>query len=258
MGTDRDWERWGATDPYFGVLSREKYRSTKLDLSAKKDFFASGEAHVNRVIQTIRESFDPDFAPMSALDFGCGVGRLIIPLSRFVNEVVGMDISPSMLAEAKRNCESQNARNVTLVQSGDPSRVQGQFDLVHSYIVLQHIAWRRGLAILQQLADRVAPGGYLAVQVLNQCHASRMVRFLVGLRYAFPPANWLRNLIRKRRIFEPAMQLHAYDLQVIKSDLLARSFSIPLCIDEPTGSEFSSVFLFARRIPPDKSSKPTR
>lgn len=258
MGTDRDWEKWGATDPYFGVLSSEKYRSTKLDLSAKKDFFASGEAHVNRVIHTIREGFDPEFAPMSALDFGCGVGRLLIPLSRFVTEVVGVDVSPSMLAEAKRNCESENARNITLVQSGDPSGVQGQFDLVHSYIVLQHITWGRGRAILQQLADRVAPGGYLAVHVFNHCHAPIVVRFLVRLRYAFPPANWVRNLIRKRPILEPPMQLHVYDLQVIKSDLLARSFSIPLCIDEPTGSEFSSVFLFARRIPPDESSKPTR
>lgn len=49
-------------------------------------------------------------------------------------------------------------------------------------------------------------------------------------------------------MLEPAMQLHTYDLNTITSDLVARNFNVPLCIDEPTGSEFSSAFLFARRI----------
>jgi trans-aconitate methyltransferase len=248
MGTDKDWEKWGATDPYFGVLSHEQFRADKLDLPAKSAFFASGESHVARVIEIIRANFDPDFAPGRALDFGCGVGRLVIPLAKRADEVVGVDVSPSMLSEAQRNCALANVNNVTLVQSGDLSCVNGQFHLVHSYIVLQHIPWLRGRKIVRALSDMVAPGGYLAVQMYTSCHTHKVIRALVRLRYAFPPANWARNLLRKRPIFEPAMQVHAYDLSAIKTDL-ERNFST-LCIDEPNVAEFGNTFLFARRISP--------
>jgi SAM-dependent methyltransferase len=249
MGTDKDWEKWGATDPYFGVLSTEKYRAGRFDPSARREFFASGEAHVERVIRTIRDQFDSRFTPSSALDFGCGVGRLVVPLAAIVDQVVGVDVSASMLSEARNNCDSAGAANVRLVRSGDLAGVQGQYDLVHSYIVLQHIPWRRGRKILQALSEMVAPGGYLAVHFYTACHAPALARALVRLRYVFPPANWARNVMRGRPVFEPAMQLHVYDLDTIKRDLEARRFGPALCVDEPTGSEFSSTFLFARRLP---------
>lgn len=247
MGTDKDWEKWGVTDPYFGVLSSEQFRADMINQAARDQFFDSGKSHVKRVIETIREHFDSRFSPIFALDFGCGVGRIVIPLAACAHEVVGIDVSPSMLSEAAKNCESANVRNVTLIQSNDLSNVTGQFDLVHSYIVFQHISWRRGRLLIQALSERVQPGGYLAIHVFTSCKAPKIVRSLVRLRYLFPPFNWLRNIARNRPMLEPAMQLHTYDLHTITSDLVARNFNVPLCIDEPTGSEFSSVFLFARR-----------
>lgn len=249
MGTDKDWEKWGATDPYFGVLSSEHFHAATLDRFAKDEFFASGKNHVTRVLDTIRTHFEPGFAPTSALDFGCGVGRLVVPLAEQATTVVGVDVSPSMLAEAAKNCASAGVNNVTLIQTSDLSNVSGQFDLVHSYIVFQHINWRRGRVLLQRLAEKVKPSGYLAVHVFTSCDAPKMVKFMVQLRYMFPPVNWLRNVIRGRPVFEPAMQLHVYDLHTVIGDLKARNFGTPLCMDEPTDSEFGSVFLFAQRIP---------
>ena len=56
-----------------------------------------------------------------------------------------MDVSPSMLAEARRNCEAHGVANVSLVPvRRQLSGAEGEFDLVHSYIVLQHIEIRRG------------------------------------------------------------------------------------------------------------------
>ncbi|MTI74737.1 MAG: methyltransferase domain-containing protein [Stenotrophomonas sp.] len=242
MGTDRDWEQWGATDPYFGVFSREKFRSGRMSGDAKTEFFASGEEHIARVF---KEAGVEDRI-RSALDFGCGVGRLVIPLARRADQVMGVDISPSMIAEAERNCAAAGVLNVSFVGSDDSlSRIKGEFDLVHSYIVLQHIPWRRGRIILQSLADRVAPGGHLAVQILTGHDASPIIRSLVRLRYVFPPANWLRNLIRGRPMLEPAMQLHMYDLDVVKSDLAQRGFSCTQSDEHWPG--FRSTLLYAKR-----------
>lgn len=246
MGTDRDWEQWGAHDPYFGVYSREEYRAGASANKARTAFFALGETHIRRIWRDIEAAFGSGFEPRSALDFGCGVGRLVLPLAQRARLVMGVDVSPSMLAEAKRNCSVAGVANAVFTESDDGlSRVTGVFDLVHSYIVLQHIPWRRGRGILQAMAARVAPGGVLAVQILSASTAPRLVRWMVRLRYALPPLNWARNLLRRRPLFEPAMQLHVYDLAAVKSDLERGGF---VCsqVDEPF-AEFCSTLNYAKR-----------
>lgn len=42
------------------------------------------------------------FSPASALDAGCGTGRVAAELARRGVDVVGVDVDPSMLAEARR------------------------------------------------------------------------------------------------------------------------------------------------------------
>ena len=39
MKTDKDWEKWGASDPYFGVISNDKYRRNNLTNDSREDFF---------------------------------------------------------------------------------------------------------------------------------------------------------------------------------------------------------------------------
>lgn len=246
MGTDRDWENWGAVDPYFGVYSRERFRSGSMTSEARNEFFVSGEEHIARTLRDLRDAFGDEPSVRSALDFGSGVGRLVIPLARRAERVTGVDISPSMIAEAERNCAAAGVANTTFVESDDRiSRVSGTFDLVHSYIVLQHVAWSRGRGILQALADRVAPGGHLAVQILTGHDASPLVRGLVRLRYAFPPANWLRNVMRGRPVFEPAMQLHMYDRDVVRQDLEHRGFAVRFVDEQWPG--FTSTLVYAKR-----------
>lgn len=47
-------------------------------------------------------AFALSFGPRSVLDAGCGTGRVAIELARHGVEVVGVDVDPSMLAEARR------------------------------------------------------------------------------------------------------------------------------------------------------------
>ena len=166
MSTDIEWERWGSQDPYFGVLTNPRFRKEGLTPEAKQEFFASGFAHVDYVVSACRRYIDEAFAPLRVLDFGCGVGRLLIPFAGFASEVVGIDVAPSMLKEARKNCAERGFGNVALVLSDDTlSAVEGQFDLVHSCIVLQHIEVARGRAIFARLVDKVRGGGCGAIHV---------------------------------------------------------------------------------------------
>ena len=166
MTTDTEWQAWGIRDPYFAVLTNPKYRTEALTPDAKLEFLASGRENVDIVLNTCRRYFGANFAPQRVLDFGCGVGRLTIPFAVHAREVVGMDIAESMLAEARLNCQAQNCHNVTLVLSDDTlSRATGQFDLVYSGIVLQHIEIARGRKLFAELVGKVIPGGCGAIQV---------------------------------------------------------------------------------------------
>ena len=166
MTTDIEWEKWGALDPYFSVLTDPKFRAAALTDVAREEFFSHGRNHVDFVLSLCRAHVDGSFAPRRVLDFGCGVGRLLLPFAAHAAEVVGVDISPSMLAEAQRNCDRQGLSNVVLALSDDTlSAVQGQFDLVHTCIVIQHIEIERGLKLFEQLVQRISPGGLGALHV---------------------------------------------------------------------------------------------
>src|ERR1700733_2512426 len=112
MSTDTAWEQWGQRDPYFGVITNPKFRIVAIDENKKREFFESGESDVHRVMTSIHKFIDPAFTPRMVLDFGCGVGRVLIPFARIAEQAVGLDVSPSMLQEARRNCDERQLSNV--------------------------------------------------------------------------------------------------------------------------------------------------
>jgi len=249
MGTDRDWEKWGSRNPYYGVLSADKYQADNMSEQDMNDFFESGERHVNMIFDTIGRVFGPSRPFDRVLDFGCGVGRLVLPLASRSNHVTGMDVSPSMLDEARCNCEQRNVSNCELVLSDDHlSQAKGSFDLVHSSLVLQHIPARRGHQIIREMLGRVAPGGFAAIQCLYRCNAPAALRAMVKLRYVVPPINYVRNLYRKRPLFEPPMQLHLYDLSEIFHLLNTLGFrDVHTLLGSQDDGTYDSAFIFARR-----------
>lgn len=206
MSTDDEWEKWGARDPYFGVLTNAKYRAGTIDTAAREEFFALGRMHVEHVLQAIRIHVDAGFEPHRVLDFGCGVGRLVLPFARACAEVVGVDVSPSMLAEAGRNCESNGLTNVTLLPSDDQlSSVHGKFDLVHTCIVLQHIETERGMLLLRRLLDLIGPGGAGALHLTFGWDEFEQTYGLQPPPVAPAELPWWRRLRRRLRESLPQM-----------------------------------------------------
>lgn len=210
--TDREWEKYGKYDPYYGVLTYDKYRKSKMTDESKEDFFKSGYEYIDLVLKKIRKYIDPDYSVRRALDFGCGVGRLVIPLSKVAETVTGVDVSDSMLREAKKNCEARAIKNVDLEKSDDNlSSLIGKFDLVHSFIVFQHIPVKRGESIFKSL---IAKTEYRGVCVVHFTYAKNCkIRKLVPLIKSYLPfARNIINVIKGRDFFAPQMQMNNYDL----------------------------------------------
>jgi SAM-dependent methyltransferase len=105
------------------------------------------------------------------LDVGCGVGRWSSLLASRGAHVTGMDISPTMVAEARRRVAASGIadRCRFVVQDlGRPDADQqcaGEtFDLVIGVTVLQHILNPDALrTAVQRMSDHLAPGGRMVL-----------------------------------------------------------------------------------------------
>ena len=210
------WEYYGEKDPYFGVRSIGEMRSDAIDDAGRTDFFGSGEEYVSRVWGEIEGNFDADFRPKSSLDFGCGVGRVALPIARRSGRVVGVDISDGMLEEGRRNAASFEITNIEFVKADDDlSRVSGQFDFIHSFVVFQHIKPDKGMRLVKRLIDRLSENG---IGALHFQYANATSTTLQRVRYRFyrdlPGVYAFRNLVLGRKK-EPLMPMYSYDLNEI-------------------------------------------
>ncbi len=220
--SDKSWERFGSTDPYYGVLTNARFKGSALSDAEKESFFRSGEEHIENVLANVESIFDSKMSNGTVLDFGCGVGRLTLPLARRFNRVIAMDISPSMLDVAKKNCADVGVENVEFLVSDDAlSRLTDDVDFIHSYIVLQHVPVRRGLRILSAMLNRLSAGGVAAIDVPLDTHNSTVRRVASAAKKRLILLHNLHNICRRRPWSEPLMQTNCYSLNDIASLLIA-------------------------------------
>jgi len=121
--TDKDWECFATSDPYYAVATHEKFHRDNLNEDVRREFFEVGQRHVEQIFKIIHTYFASGFRPSRALDFGCGVGRLVVPLAELCRSVVGVDVSESMLLEAKINCDRRGISNVDFIRGDDELHV---------------------------------------------------------------------------------------------------------------------------------------
>ena len=241
-----DWEKFGDTDPYWAVLTDQKFRRSSMDAATRAEFFASGEAHLDWVEETIRSAVDVAFAPQRVLDFGCGVGRVLIPLAKRYPAAVGVDVADSMLREARRNMSEQDV-SADLIRGDERlSQLTGAFDFIHSYIVFQHIPPERGLKMTAALVDRLTPGGTAALHFTYLAPLSARQRVLRWLRRHAPLVTATTNLVKGRSTSSPYMELYEYSLAGVFGILRASgSTDFHVCLTDHGG--LMGAFIFFRK-----------
>ncbi|MCH9815801.1 MAG: class I SAM-dependent methyltransferase [Actinomycetia bacterium] len=209
--TDQDWEWFGANDPYFSVVTQDRFHADQMTSASLAQFWQTGVEYMETVFATVRKQVRPDFSPRHSLDFGCGVGRLLFPLAELSEQATGVDVSAAMLAEARKQAQTRSLDNVTLVQTGDCATLPSNtYDFVHSFIVFQHMSQARGEANLTALLHRLRPNGVGALHFTYEKRRRGAVsRWNARIRQSGP------GRLAFRGADQPTMLMTEYDLNAL-------------------------------------------
>ncbi len=187
----RDWNDLASLDALWAINSRRDKKFSKWTVD---EFLRSGFDEIQMIMGDARRLGRPR-SYETALDFGCGVGRLSRHLADHFKHVEGVDISERMVQLGREI--HQNIPNLTFRVNSDPdlrSFPDASFDMVCSIIVLQHLP---GLQVIERYISEfvrvLRPDGLIVFQLPTALPKVRFVLarrtpYLVLRRLGLPPS----------------------------------------------------------------------
>jgi ubiquinone/menaquinone biosynthesis C-methylase UbiE len=133
-----------------------------------EEFFATAADVVRELeLELKRLPANTPVAARRALEIGCGLGRLMRPMSGHFGEIHGVDVSDEMIRKAKEklrgiaHAHAHHASGSDLAQFPDE-----HFDFVYSYAVFQHIPSREVVfSYLRETVRVLKPGGVARLHI---------------------------------------------------------------------------------------------
>lgn len=158
----RSWDLLGRRNPLGAILTDSEGGIREWNL---EEFLATGRTDARRFITDLGQ-IAPAVSRTRALDFGCGVGRVTRALAEYFDYVVGVDIAPSMISEARRlNADTPRA---SFALNSAPHLRQFQsrsFNVIYCRLVLQHLRPRFVRRYVPELIRVLAPDGVMMFQM---------------------------------------------------------------------------------------------
>ena len=160
-----DWNQRAREDPHYYVAFGGRDQD--------EESFLATAADVLRLLESELKRLAPG-AQRSALEIGCGPGRLMKPLSRRFAEIDGVDVSDEMIRLANErlrgipHAHAHATNGASLARFADSS-----FDFVYSYAVFQHIPSRDVvLEYMREICRVLKPGGIFRGQFNGLPHSA--------------------------------------------------------------------------------------
>ncbi len=213
-----DWDELARREPYFPLLTSEGLSQVEGDPVATAAFFQTGETDIASLFDAVSSLLGRSMKPAATLDFGCGVGRLTIPLAKRSGRTVGCEVSPGMLTHARQNLDRAGFRDVPLILNESLAALPaGSFDFVCSLLVFQYVPPSSGYALIRILLRLLAPGGVAALHLMLERPGDRLRRLTPFLNQRSRRAAALSEAVAH----EPGRRIYRYDERRIVGDVEA-------------------------------------
>jgi SAM-dependent methyltransferase len=167
----KNWTNLGSRDPLWAILSDPHTENGGWDVDS---FLRTGVDFCNYLARHFA-GLQVDVTRGRALDFGCGYGRLTQGLAAWFDQVVGVDIAPSMIRGAREFDRTRGQCTFVVNQTPDLRQfADASFDFVLTTLVLQHMRPQYSLGYLREFLRVLRPGGHLFFQLPTEPLAPRI------------------------------------------------------------------------------------
>ena len=184
----RAWESLGDERPFHSVLTDDRYLPSRMS-EWEAQFWHSGEVEAEQLADYLADLGLVKLADATLLEFGCGVGRVTIPLAAIAKSVIAYDISDRHLRFARERAAALGRTNIRAIAIGDSLPAQFEpCDVFYSRIVLQHNPPPIIGDILRKLIRSLARGGVGVFQV-----PTHYVGYVFSTRGSSPLAAEIRH-----------------------------------------------------------------
>ncbi len=190
------WDSLALQDPLWAILSDPTRAGGRWDLES---FFRTGEREISTLVYQIDNLVGGGGpAKSTALDFGCGVGRLSQALALSYESVVGVDVSARMIEHARRLHRTDRLTFVHNSRDDLTVLADRRFDLIYTDLVLQHMPPPAALKYLDEFLHLLSPGGMLVFQLPSHKRVTQPVAaipmspeaYRAGLSIVSGPERW--------------------------------------------------------------------
>ena len=222
MKSDKEWLRWGKSDPLFAVASWKGREKGGPNPWSKEEFYSLG--HSDWVDFSNRWSAY-GFAKNHCLEIGCGAGRITAQLAETFHRVTATDVSSDQVHLAKQSTPPDKV-NFLITDGTKLVLPNASISAVFSCHVFQHFDSTEDAArVFQELHRVLIPGGSICIHLpLFELPASPIRPFLRLLLHAWKQAGNFRALIQRMRN-APLMRGLPYELLPLRKRLAALGFS---------------------------------
>lgn len=235
----KNWDGLAKLNPTWAILTGRN----DWDIN---EFFHTGEIYISRILKYIKSS-GHNLKYDKALDFGCGMGRLTQALCMYFNNVIGVDISPTMIELAnKYNKYEKKCLYVVNVDNSLSQFNDNSFDFIISYITLQHMQPKYAINYILELFRVLAKGGMLVFQMPSKLVLDNIKSFVIN----YLPDVLLRSYrsIRYYNNTSPRMEMYMIKEKKILNILKTNNAKIvDIVKDTSAGNKYVSLTYFVSK-----------
>ena len=159
----KEWTQRAEENAYHWVMSSEVEWN-------KDEYYKSGVKNIEEYVLPFfdrKHLTQEDVASFTALDIGCGTGRLCRALSTLCKNVTGIDISQEMINKAKEDNADLTNVSFVLGSGTDLKAIESSsIDFCFSFIVFQHIPSKAVIRkYFEEIYRALKPGALAKIQV---------------------------------------------------------------------------------------------
>jgi 2-polyprenyl-3-methyl-5-hydroxy-6-metoxy-1,4-benzoquinol methylase len=193
MSDNDRWEDFARRDAEFYIAGGA---FDARDAASRERFFKSGRDIADRLFEQVADDLPGNGL---AIEIGCGVGRLLMPMAERFDRAIGVDVSTTMLTRLADNSRRLGVENVEPMTADDTWDNRDSADFIYSWIVFQHVEDAATIkTTIRRAATALKPGGVALFQFDTR---RRTAAYLV--RNTLPdivlPRLWRRGIRRIRR-----------------------------------------------------------